>query len=281
MSGEGSCRPLPDPWGATSWLGDGLVSDEFLAALCERLNGADTAVERIDIDGDRGARRLVERVNVTDATLAASLETALRPLLPSTITVDARSGRCVSVGTSEVPLPSGFDASVYDQHMGPFAGGDWELAGIDRHVNMYRYPVGGVFSQHRDAPRFYSADERTFFTVLVYLNAAYEGGRTTVLDDDGIQAFDVAPRPGRAFLMLQRTLHQGSEVTSGSKEILRCDVLYRRLGASDAPVQAHLDNAARAAQWHTLGLALEESGQLTEAVKCYQRARKIDPTIEL
>jgi hypothetical protein len=58
---------------------------------------------------------------------------------------------------------------------------------------------------------------------MVYLNDGFEGGGTTFLDLDEV----VEPAPGMALLFQHPILHEGPEVTSGIKYVVRSDIMYR------------------------------------------------------
>jgi hypothetical protein len=57
---------------------------------------------------------------------------------------------------------------------------------------------------------------------MVYLNEGFGGGTTRFHDFD----IDVRPRTGHALLFQHRLLHEGCEVASGTKYVLRSDVMY-------------------------------------------------------
>jgi len=166
--------------------------------------------------------------------------------------------------------------------MGPFARGDWILEGIDHRIQLYRYESGGIFTRHRDGPTYHSADLRSFFTVLVYLNEGYEGGHTTLFTDDLATHCKVEGGAGSCFVMLQRTLHEGSRVEEGLKYALRCDVLYRRSSLEGHPSAEdcvrHLNPHDQAREWFKLAAGLELSGCPEASVRYYQKANKLDPS---
>ena len=59
---------------------------------------------------------------------------------------------------------------------------------------------------------------------MVYLNEGFAGGETRFHDYE----VDVVPRTGMALLFQHRVLHEGCVVTTGTKYVLRSDVMYRR-----------------------------------------------------
>ncbi len=113
--------------------------------------------------------------------------------------------------------------------------------------------AGGHFAPHRDSGFLETEDVRSVFTLLVYLNAAYIGGHTDFLDEvtaanfnylssqneftlqdsDGVvsRVIDLEPVTGLGVLFDHSLLHTGRSVVSGSKYVLRTDVLFHRIDA--------------------------------------------------
>lgn len=178
-------------------------------------------------------------------------------------------------------LPKYWTVEAEDEHMGPFCKGKWELDGIDPRIQLYRYEPGGIFTKHRDGPIYKTAHQRSFFTVLVYLNVEYEGGNTTIFSEDLTESFKVIPEVGSVFVMLQRTLHEGSKVESGRKFLLRCDVMYSRVEGTLEEVVHGMEKLAQAKKWYQLASILELSGNSLGSVDFYRRAYKLDPDVEV
>ena len=92
-------------------------------------------------------------------------------------------------------------------------------AGLPKDLRFYKYDVGQRFKMHKDGP--WSEDGLTSrLTFLVYLNDGFSGGAT------GFRDFVVQPAVGTALLFVHDTWHEGAAVTSGTKYVLRSDVLY-------------------------------------------------------
>ncbi len=100
--------------------------------------------------------------------------------------------------------------------------GRWRPVGLNERLRFYRYDPGQRFAPHRDGHVARSADERSFVTLLVYLNGDCQGGHTRLI------GADVAPRAGAALCFDHELLHEGAPVTSGRKLVLRSDVMFRR-----------------------------------------------------
>ena len=140
-------------------------------------------------------------------------------------------------------------------HLPPTLGSE-EVAGLNGHFRCFRYPDvrGAVYRPHIDGswPRSglnddgeYAQDAvqlhsraspggRSRLTFLVYLNDDFEGGATSFYlpaPGGGLEARGVQPRCGAVLCFPQGNtaslVHEGSEVTRGTKYVIRTDVLYR------------------------------------------------------
>lgn len=103
--------------------------------------------------------------------------------------------------------------------------------GLNPNIRIYRYGAGHYFGQHYDESNIVQGG-KTKWTLLVYLTGQdageVEGGETLFEDDDGTK-YSCAPAKGMALLHLHGDdclLHEGAPVISGSKWILRSDLVY-------------------------------------------------------
>lgn len=94
--------------------------------------------------------------------------------------------------------------------------------GVNERFRCYRYQPGQRFAAHYDGAFRRNAGEASELTFMVYLNEAFTGGKTAFLDFD----LAVTPRTGAALFFQHRLLHEGAEVVSGVKYVLRSDVMY-------------------------------------------------------
>ena len=116
-------------------------------------------------------------------------------------------------------------------------GTQWQLVGLNPRLRSCRYRAGQFFAMHRDGAHHRGHDERSFLTVMLYLNGApdFVGGATRFFHDRaGSPAFEIAPRPGLAVVFSHRWWHDGAPLEAGDKYILRSDVMYRRRTPSRA-----------------------------------------------
>lgn len=100
-------------------------------------------------------------------------------------------------------------------------------------VSPYWYPTryinGGGLSIHSDGSS-YDEVHSSSYTILMYLNDEFEGGRTVFVedyDDDEIvneNSEYVTPKKGMILLLNQNKLHFAEKVSNGVKYILRGDI---------------------------------------------------------
>ncbi len=106
-------------------------------------------------------------------------------------------------------------------------GGRWRLDGLNPRFRFCRYREGQQFTKHRDGAWARSPGERSWLTVMLYLNDAgeFEGGATRFYEGERVAA--VAARAGQAIVFDHRLWHDGEAVSGGVKYVMRTDVMYR------------------------------------------------------
>jgi hypothetical protein len=131
-----------------------------------------------------------------DAGLARQLFERIRPHVPPRMSVeDPRAGARMTMAVTGIFLP----------------------------LRIYRYEPGQHFGLHQDQSYAGADGSRSLLTLMVYLNDDFDGGET----DFPEQGTRVAPRTGTALWFQHMLLHSGTRVASGTKYVLRSDVLYR------------------------------------------------------
>ncbi len=107
------------------------------------------------------------------------------------------------------------------------------------HLQFLKYNKGGYFNEHYDPEVNYKSDTNDrIYTIIIYLNDDFEGGETYFKNID----MSIKPKKGKAVIfksldengnILKKSLHQGSEVTSGTKymcnkwiHLNKCSWLY-------------------------------------------------------
>lgn len=139
-----------------------------------------------------------------------------------------------------------------------------DAVGVNERFRLYRYRSGQRFKLHRDGAFIRNDNEESRLTLIFYLSIGCVGGDTVlhepmlatssdkekeILAAYGAHAINataanpatatapfahppeggrVRPAVGRALFFQHRVVHEGAEVTSGEKLVLRTDVMYRR-----------------------------------------------------
>ncbi len=99
-----------------------------------------------------------------------------------------------------------------------------KVIGLNEQFRFYRYEDAQRFKRHIDG-RFRRNDlEESRITFMVYLNEDFMGGETA------FDAVTIAPRLGTALCFIHELKHEGCPVISGTKYVLRSDVMYRKNG---------------------------------------------------
>merc|ERR1712037_843442 len=177
-------------------------------------------------------------------------------------------------------------------------GSDWSAVGLNEMVRMVRYGLGGRFDPHCDSSFTRSVEERSWWTVNIYLNTVPVEAATVFLDDTtssstnskatnttsrpnkeessrSCQSGDIAVQPeeGAALLFYQpKLLHKGDPLRAGDKWLLRTDVMFRR---NDMPSAAEVE----AREIHRMAQELETDGKADSAWPLYAKAFKRWPAL--
>lgn len=106
--------------------------------------------------------------------------------------------------------------------------------GLNERWRFYRYDVGHYFAPHADGA-FLRGGERSFWTLMVYLNDGCEGGETRFLDRRMQPFCTITPRAGQALLFWHPQVHESAPIRAGRKYVLRSDVMFARLSSPPAP----------------------------------------------
>jgi len=118
--------------------------------------------------------------------------------------------------------------------------GIWIPVGLDDCYTFGKYLPGGRFKPHYDATFAENPDKRSIYTLQIYLNDNYEGGKTNFFHPENPLEVtkhkldkSVEPKTGRALIFNHDTLHEGAEVLSGEKYIMRVDMMFLRIDKID------------------------------------------------
>lgn len=99
--------------------------------------------------------------------------------------------------------------------------GIYKALGLNELFRIYKYSEGQRFKMHRDGSYERNEKECSFFSFLIYLNEGYNGGETYF--EEGIT---VIPKLGDALLFHHPLRHEGKPIISGTKYVLRTDIMY-------------------------------------------------------
>lgn len=179
-----------------------------------------------------GKQRNSSRLVALDKTLADNLWQNIKPVL---------SKEMEDLGISKQPL--GFDVSR----------GEWELHSLNEamRINKYSGEKKEYFGPHKDAQYCPSGDERSLFTLVIYLNEDFQGGETcfyfpkditkgtkgTTTQEEidshggltkGFNCAKIVPKIAHAVLFSPNILHESSPILKGTKYTLKTDVVLKR-----------------------------------------------------
>jgi hypothetical protein len=106
------------------------------------------------------------------------------------------------------------------------------IAGLNANIRLYRYELGDSFGVHVDeSVKDESGRQISKFTLLLYLQAAEQGGETRFYPsaDEKKEEISISPEKGLALIHAHgsRCLnHEGASVVKGVKYLLRSDLMY-------------------------------------------------------
>ena len=106
----------------------------------------------------------------------------------------------------------------------------WRPVGLSSYWRYYRYDPGQRFAPHMDGCHSTPEGDRSWFTLLIYLNEEFEGDGTNFYRSRH-DILRVRPPKGSAVVFAHEQMHEGAEVLSGRKYALRTDVMYRPTSA--------------------------------------------------
>lgn len=146
------------------------------------------------------------------------------------------------------------------------AGDAWRLKGLNPRFRFCRYRGGQRFCIHRDGAHAPSAQERSHLTCMLYLNdsAEFSGGATRYYAEraEGSEVLGaVRPEAGTLIVFDHGLWHDGEAVSSGTKYVMRTDVLYTR----EAPAQHSSDEVLTGHQGYVWSVLARRDGSLATA----------------
>jgi len=146
------------------------------------------------------------------------------------------------------------------------AGDGWRLKGLNPRFRFCRYRAGQRFCIHRDGAHAPSDEERSHLTCMLYLNdsAEFSGGATRYYAEraEGSELLGVVrPEAGTLIVFDHALWHDGEAVPSGTKYVMRTDVLYTR----EAPARRGTAEVLSGHQGYVWSVLARRDGSLATA----------------
>jgi hypothetical protein len=233
------------------------------------------------------------RVLVEDSELSSTLWERIKTIVPQEIDI-----------SDPTSPPAGMKEDTARDMQGV-----WKPCGVNNTFTLLYYHNGGHFGPHRDSCVIKSDQERSIMTLATYLNdrPANHGGGTNFLkdemdcpavDSDGrirspdefIEVRVTSDEGGKAVLFMHDLMHEGgtlevrnedgeveSEKEAKPKWLLISQVLYQR-DPSTAPRLTSKQKEARILLKEAE--EAEMNGDISLAIKKYNKAYKLDPSLE-
>ena len=226
-----------------------------------------------------------------DSQLASTLYERIKYIIPQEYNISQNDDGTIS------PSQDGFkEDSIQSNDLV----GTWTPHSINTKFSLLYYEGGGHFGPHRDAYTSLDEDVRSMLTFSIYLTDRPTSpagcGATNFLKDsmdipevddlnrirapkDSIEVTVEADRAGKAIIFQHDLLHEGGAISEDGppKWLLLTQVLYQR-DADSAPKLTQNQRLARA--FLRQAEQAEIQGKITEAIKFYNKAYKLDPTLE-
>lgn len=119
----------------------------------------------------------------------------------------------------------------------------WRLVGINPRLRACRYRAGQRFTRHRDGPFCPTPRRRSLLSVVLYLDdlgAAFTGGRTRFFAEQraATPIAELRPEAGRVAVFAHELWHEGEAVESGTKHVLRSDLVFEVIEDGEALSEA-------------------------------------------
>ena len=100
---------------------------------------------------------------------------------------------------------------------------------VNDHFRFSRYREGGEFQIHLDGNNYDSNNNRSMFTINIFLNdensGLLKGGSTTFYTNNMEHNKTIYPKAGSGALFYAKQYHSGDVVEEGYKYLLRTDVM--------------------------------------------------------
>eukprot|EP00918_Siedleckia_nematoides_P052446 GHVU01114589.1.p1 GENE.GHVU01114589.1~~GHVU01114589.1.p1 ORF type:complete len:203 (-),score=17.85 GHVU01114589.1:1007-1615(-) len=100
-----------------------------------------------------------------------------------------------------------------------------KVLGLNERMRFLRYAKKDYFKPHYDGNYVRDNGEKSYITVMVYLNEGFAGGTTTFIHPFG-DNIEIIPQTGSVLVFQHDVFHEGAELINGQKYTIRTDVMY-------------------------------------------------------
>ena len=92
-----------------------------------------------------------------------------------------------------------------------------------------KYQPGDVFGLHTDTGLYFDLNkgEKSNYTLLIYLNDNFTGGKTVFYNDNFQKIVEIEPKRGKALLFDIDLWHKGEEIYEGKKFWIGCEIISK------------------------------------------------------
>jgi hypothetical protein len=185
--------------------------------------------------------------------------------------------------------------------------GTWTLSSLNPCFRLCKYNPSGHFGPHYDSDYVLDPiNHRSLKTFMIYLNSSGEtetasesggfvGGETNFCSSHNL-FYDserdiycspsssiissLAPKAGDCLVFDHQMLHEGAQVLSGQKYILRSDVMYVKGERDSNTMSEEEKRQERGIRMYYEGMRLEAAGDVDGGIALYRRAFKLCPELE-
>lgn len=111
--------------------------------------------------------------------------------------------------------------SLY-KHLAKIKHEEYSPSSIHSNLRVYKYIPGQEFKKHRDGGIGVSKEEKSLYSLLIYLNDNFSGGSTR------FNNIDIIPKQGSALFFPHELEHSGEIVSTGNKYVLRGNIVFKK-----------------------------------------------------
>lgn len=162
----------------------------------------------------------------------------------------------------------------------------WRVNGLNPQFRFCRYTPGQKFAPHYDGDFIIDSSEKSLYTFMIYLNGGFDGGATNFLSDSatagprGRVLASLPPQAGMLLVFEHNIYHEGEELRTGVKYMMRSDLMYKLDPVKSEHDDATVKRVQEAQELLSLAEQVEAQGKFEEAVILYKKAYKLAPELD-